>query len=281
MDLLKILDDAIEQAQDPHDSFRDHLGMSLIGHECSRRSWYTYRWFTQVRHKAQTLRKFRRGHDEEPKVLEWLQAAGVDVSALDPKTGKQYAFRDKQAPQVGGSIDGILRKVPGQDPKERIGFECKTMEASIFRQVQSKGCRVAQPIHYSQMQGYMDLSQDTPTRLSKFLYLTVNKNTDEIHTEIIEWDALRSDLELNLARQVVAMTDPPDKVSQYEDWYLCKMCDHRDVCHRAAKPATNCRTCIHGRRKANDPALWVCSRFDLALNRTNQLEGCEYHAPRG
>jgi len=281
MNLLKIIDDAIEQAQDPHDSFRNHLGMSLIGHECSRRSWYSYRWYTQVKHPAQTLRRFKRGHDEEPKVADWLRAAGVDVAAVNPETGKQYAFRDKQAPQVGGSIDGILRNVPGRDPKERIGFECKTMKASDFRQVQSKGCRVAQPIHYSQMQGYLDLSQDTGTRLKRFLYLTVNKDTDDIYTEVIEWDPLHSSAELSLARQVVAMTDPPDKISAYEDWYLCKMCDHRDVCHRSAKPVVNCRTCQHGRRKANEPDMWICSRFDIALNRPIQLEGCEYHSPRG
>ena len=281
MPLLKILDDAIEGAQDPHDSFRDHLGMSLIGHECSRRSWYTYRWFTQVRHKARTLRIFRRGQDEEAKVCEWLRAAGLEVLEVDPATGKQFSFRDKQAPQVGGSIDGVLRNVPGQASQERIGLECKTMKASNFRQVQSKGCAVAQPGHFSQMQGYMDLSQATQTRLSKFLYLAINKDDDAIYEEVIEWDPMQSAPDLMLARQVVAAQEPPDKVSAYEDWYLCKMCDHKAVCHRDTAPAVNCRTCKHGRRKANDPSLWICSRFELALNRQVQLEGCEYHTARG
>jgi hypothetical protein len=281
MQLLKIVDDAIEAAQDPLDSFRNHLGMSLIGHQCSRRSWYTFRWFTQVKHKARTLRLFKRGQDEEHKLCAWLRAAGFEVQELDPETGKQFSFRDKEAPQVGGSIDGVLRGVPGEDRGQRIGLECKTMNAAGFRQVQAKGCKVAQPIHYSQMNGYMDISQDTRTWLSKFLYLVVNKDNDEIHMEIIDWDPLRSDPDLALARQVVAAQEPPDRVSQYEDWYICKMCDHRGVCHRGEAPAVNCRTCKHGNRKANDPSMWVCARFELALNRKAQLEGCEYHSPRG
>ena len=61
------------------DGRRHHLGGSLIGRECLRELWYSFRWATNTRHSGRILRLFNRGHHEEPRLIEWLQQIGVEV----------------------------------------------------------------------------------------------------------------------------------------------------------------------------------------------------------
>src|SRR5688500_9417011 len=77
-------------AEHNQEVFRRHLGASVIGEECPRAIWYDFRWFWLKRHTGRLLRLFLRGHDEEPRIIEWLRRIGAIVQERDPQTGKQW-----------------------------------------------------------------------------------------------------------------------------------------------------------------------------------------------
>jgi hypothetical protein len=59
----------MEQHLSPRGSLRPHLGASLIGKECARQLWYTFRWVSSTSHRGQLLRLFRTGHLEEARMV--------------------------------------------------------------------------------------------------------------------------------------------------------------------------------------------------------------------
>ena len=58
--------------------FREHLGASIIGHECNRYIWYHFHWFKPEKFPGRLLRLFARGHDEEPRIKRLLQGIGFE-----------------------------------------------------------------------------------------------------------------------------------------------------------------------------------------------------------
>ena len=48
-----------DQGEDPP---REYLGGSLIGHECDRYIWYTYRWAYREEHTGRMRMLFETGH---------------------------------------------------------------------------------------------------------------------------------------------------------------------------------------------------------------------------
>ena len=65
--------------QNQDDGRRRHLGGSLIGRECLRELWYSFRWATETKHDGRILRLFQRGHTEEFSFVKYLRQIGVDV----------------------------------------------------------------------------------------------------------------------------------------------------------------------------------------------------------
>ena len=62
---------------------RTHLGMSEVGERCKRKIWGKFRWLAFEEHDGKTLRLFRRGHEEEPKVIAWLEKVGMKLSRFN------------------------------------------------------------------------------------------------------------------------------------------------------------------------------------------------------
>ena len=56
---------------------RPYLGMSKLGHPCSRYLWYSFRWCFTVEIEARKKRLFMRGHREEPAIIHELQQIGI------------------------------------------------------------------------------------------------------------------------------------------------------------------------------------------------------------
>lgn len=65
------------------DSFRTHLGASIIGHECSRYLYLSFRWFFIKEFDGRMLRLFERGHLEEKRLKRWL--VGIGFKVIDKK----------------------------------------------------------------------------------------------------------------------------------------------------------------------------------------------------
>lgn len=271
---IPLAEDAYRENNDP---FRTHLGASLIGRECPRELWYTFRWTTRVTHKGRLVRLFNRGHLEEARFVALLKMINCEVWQHD-SNGKQFRV-SFEGGHFGGSLDAVVRGVP-DDPFRPLLSEFKTHGKKSFDKLagsdwqefllgkepfNGEGVRSAKFEHYVQMQTYMGGYQ-----LPRALYLAVNKDNDGLYAELVNFDPEIFDLYRKRANFIVNAVEPPKKVGDTPGWYTCRFCDQRIPCHLNGVPDRNCRTCVNS---APVEGGWACSRYG-ALSKEQQLAGC-------
>lgn len=261
---------AYEDQADPGD--RAHLGASIIGRECSRELFYTFRWASIVRHSGRMLRLFERGQREESVFVANLRSIGITVHDVDPNTGEQFRFTDIGG-HVGGSMDaaalGIL-----EAPKTWHCCEFKTHNAKSYALLVKEGVEKAKPEHAAQMQLYMHWSG-----MTRAFYLAVNKDTDELYSERLQANPAIAQSLIEKARRIITTNTPPTRLSERPDWYACKWCQHHAVCHQKAIPQVNCRTCCHSTPEMDGHARWSCARFgrDISIENQRKSRQCPAH----
>lgn len=249
--------------------FRAHLGASGIGKDCARAIWYSFRWFTKPEFEGRMLRLFNRGHLEEARFIALLLQIGVQVFQQDEK-GKQFRISDAGG-HFGGSGDGVAIGIPDLPPNMPCLLEFKTHGDKSFNKLVAEGVQSAKFEHYVQMNTYM-----RKMNLTVALYGAVNKNTDELHLEIVPLDTITADQFIDRGRQLVFTRTPPKKLSESPGWFECKYCDHKPVCHLKAEPQRNCRTCFYSRPE--EDGTWRCGHataIDKPLSEELQLSGCQ------
>lgn len=240
-------------------SHRAHLGASVIGDECMRKLWYGFRWVALKRFPGRMHRLFQRGHDEEPKIVGWLRQAGWEVWDTDPTTGRQFRFTAIYD-HFGGSLDAIGR------PSERSQYawlnwcvlEFKTANAKSWAELNANGVKDAQSRHWAQMQLYCH-----HTNLRYAVYLSVNKNTDELYCEVVEADKSAAEDLLRKAQMIIFDPEIPPRISEDPTWYKCKFCDFQRVCHHGAEILRNCRSCVNGKPDVN--GTWFCQFYNATI----------------
>lgn len=259
---IVLASDAYRQ-NDP-EAFRSHLGASLIGRDCARALWYSFRWAVTVKHVGRMIRLFNRGHLEEARFIALFKMIGCQVWSKD-EAGRQFRIHDHMG-HFGGSLDAVAKGIP-DDLEEPFLLEFKTHNDKSFGKIVGQGCRSAKPEHYAQMQTYMK-----GYGLRKGLYGAVNKNDDDLHLEIILADKEAADMYSNRAREIITSVKPPPKINESPSWFVCKFCDFKNVCHNNALPATNCRTCMYS--QPVEEGQWKCTRHNSTLTEEAQLAGC-------
>lgn len=234
------------------DSRRPHLGGSIIGKECSRNIWYTFRWAKRVFHDGRLLLLFDRGHKEEERFVERLRSIGVEVHDVDSR-GEQFTVASLGG-HFGGSLDGVALNLM-EAPKTWHVLEFKTHSEWSFKSLKNKGVLEAKPEHYTQMQVYMD-----HTGIKRAFYMAVNKNTDELYTQRIEYDKEHAKAAAEKAEWIINANDAPDRVGP-PSHKACRYCDFSSICHEGATPDRNCRTCLHSTAVIDGTidAKWTCA----------------------
>lgn len=253
-----------------NDGFRTHLGASLIGNECSRATWYSWRWMADSKTSGRTYRLFNRGHREEARFIEYLQGIGFEVWDCDPNTGKQFRV-SRVGGHFGGSLDSILRPPSYLALPSNILFlgEYKTKgTGSGFTKLKSDGIMLTNGQHYDQMCTY-----GANYGYEYAMYFAVNKNDDDMHVEIVKLNFARAREIEAKAEYIIKLNTPPPKISLQDTHYKCKMCDYIDICHHDALPAKNCRSCVHS-RPIND-AKWTCLGYNIVLEGDVIKTGCK------
>lgn len=250
-----------------NDSFRSHLGASQMGHECNRALWYSFRWYVKPQFNGTTLLLFNRGHMEEGRLIALLLASGIGVYSQDSQ-GRQYKI-SYFGGHFGGSGDGIAKGLPEIPDGRDCLLEFKTHSDKSFKTL-SQGIEKSHPMHYVQMQLYMG-----GMGLKYGLYLAVNKNTDELYGEIIEYNAFVDNRFIDRAEKIIFSAKAPERINEDPSWYQCKWCDFRDVCHKSLVPEMNCRTCCYSTPYPNGE--WYCRFHEKSLDKTAQLKGCRDH----
>lgn len=264
----KLLRETVAECEDAYrseDGIRGHLGASMIGTKCTRSLWYSFRWADQENASGRIMRLWNRGHLEEARFVAMLRAAGIKIWQHD-ENGKQFRMLDIGG-HFAGSCDGVGKGFP-EDPKTAMLQEYKTHNDKSFSELESKGLQAAKPQHYSQMQTYM-----RKLELKKGFYLAVNKNTDALYGEIINYDADQAEHLAARASYVITSPVAPVRLSQLPTWYECKFCAFSKICHKGAAPKVNCRTCKWSSPVENG---WHCGHpnNEHSLTKEQQRDAC-------
>lgn len=249
------------------DGHRRHLGASMIGHECRRYLWLSFRWVGRERFSGRMLRLFDTGKREEIRLIEELRAIGCVVEAEENGHQIRVSFAGGHG---GGSLDGIIHEGVPEAPRKAHVLEAKTMNAKAFADLQKQGVEKSKPLHYAQMQTYMRLM-----KVNRALYVAVNKQTDEIYTERVRLDEAKADAIIARATAVIEASEPPPRLSDRPDWFACKLCAFHDHCHGTARPEVNCRTCAHSTPEPD--GTWSCARHGGGIPTSFQRGGCTDH----
>jgi len=267
---LAAINQAIEADQDDSPG-RAHLGASIIGRDCSRELWYTFRWVAKKLHHARILRLFARGQDEENRFNAYLKQGGLTVWDVAPETGEQWRISDVGG-HFGGSLDGVVLGLPDAPEVPHVS-EQKTHNTKSFNAVVRQGVLASKPEHFAQMQIYMHKMD-----LKWALYQAVNKDNDDLYFERVVYDQQAAEQLLRKAKNIIASEGPLERMSDDPTWYKCKFCDYHPVCHTNTTPAMNCRTCAH-----STPVLtgtdgqWKCGKHEKLIDKAAQTAGCDHH----
>lgn len=244
--------------------FRPYLGMSSLAEKCSRKLWYGFRLCAHKKVTPRINRLFGRGHNEEPIIQNDLRKAGV-ICLVDPNNQPEFVHGNGH---IKGHPDDRLRNLPDAPKTDHLG-EYKTHNDKSFKDLKKRGLKTSKPVHYGQMVVYMH-----KWKLTRGLYIAVNKNDDARYYERISSDAEYADELLQKGVDIISTEIPPIRIGDSR-WFECKWCDFYEICHYGELPLKNCRTCHHG--DICDGGIWECSRYGIQISFGQQKLGCNSH----
>ena len=193
---------------------RKYLGASIIGKECDRQLWYEYHQpINNMNPRVERI--FHLGHLIESYIITLLKYSGYKV--YHDENNAQYGFADEE---VGGHIDGviIIDNVPHL-------LEIKSANDSRFKDMVKLGIKISDPVYYAQVQVYMKYME-----LEKACFVVLNKNTSDIHSEIIEYDPIEANYLVSRGKEIIRRKDLPDRKYSTKAFYKCSFCNYKEKC---------------------------------------------------
>lgn len=250
------------------DEPRKHLGASIIGHDCLAYLWGTFRHLKQEKFEGRMLRLFNRGYLEEARFIKWLELIGFTCWETNPETGKQFQISGANG-HFGGSLDGVFKAPDRYEIQDFLIWlgEFKTHGEKSFVKLKADGVCKAHPKHYRQMCSY-----GKAYNFRFGLYMAVNKNTDELHIEIVELDFKLAEDLFRKAENIIGSQTQPSKIAQSETYFECKYCNFKGICFHGEEPSKNCRSCANAYPTEN--ASWTCGLNNQQIPKTIIKEGC-------
>ena len=221
---------------------RDYLGGSRLGQPCERALQYEFTATPKddgAGFTGQTLRIFAIGHVLEDLAIRWLRAAGFDIYTRkgNRPDGEQFGF-SVAGGRVRGHVDGIIAAGPkGFGLAVPALWECKTMNAKNWRACVKDGVSKSKPIYATQIavyQAYME-AQVPGIATNAALFTAINKDTAELHHELVPFDAGRAQIASDRAMRILAATDAGEllpRISTTRDFFECRFCPWAERCWR-------------------------------------------------
>lgn len=271
---LEAADRAIVAAQPPR--FRAYLGMSAIGGKCSRALWYGFRWTMRPQFDAATLKRFEDGHRTEDLVLARLKAV-PEIELHDRDAGgQQFGFSDFGG-HMRGHMDAVALGLP-QAAKtwHVVEVKCSEKWTDLDKSKAKVGDKAAlldwNATYYGQAVLYMEHAEIDRHYLVAASpggrrWTSVRTNADPAHAAMLRLKAER----------IIFSDKAPDRIGG-PDAFDCRWCDFRALCHEAAPPERNCRTCLFAQVEQN--GTWSCTANPEALatlTLAEQEAGCPRH----
>lgn len=267
-----------------HDAYRSdkegprgHLGASQIGKECGRALWYGFRQVGEDPREeddsqARMIRLWNRGHLEEGRFIALLLMIGCRIVQHDSDK-KQLRFKGHHG-HFAGSMDGEIHGCPDLESGIIATIEFKTYNDKRFTELTKNGVKNSDETYYVQMQQYM------AARGRKVaLFCAVNKNTDELHMELVDFDQETAEGYHDRAGKIIFSEKVPLKLRGASmGFFKCKFCDFAKLCHMDRDVAMNCRTCAFSEpaKEADERGngVWRCRLKKVALSKDDQTKGC-------
>ena len=182
---------------------RQYVSTSGIGRDCLRQIQYDFLALPKEEGRdfePATLRIFEAGHRGEDVVAAWLRLAGFDLRT-ERRDGRQFGF-SALGGRFKGHIDGCLVAGPVAMDYPAL-WENKALGAASWKEVVKKGVVLTKPVYAAQValyQAYMDLPAPA-------LFTAMNRDTWEIHCELVPLDAALAQTMSDRAVQVVQASD--------------------------------------------------------------------------
>jgi len=241
---------------------RHYLGMSMIGSTCDRSLQLYFRWGDTTKLTRRIRRLFDFGHIAEEQMTKEFERIGCHI----------YGQQEEYVGFAGhwqGHSDGKITNVPGKEDK-RFLLEYKSHNAKWFKLLQKDGVQKGFPKHYDQAQRYL---KEEP-ELDGIMYVGYSKNDSDYYIEFIERDEVRA-LELKSREQHIMLLDTlaPKIGNGLINWFECKMCDLRYVCHEKKPVMKSCRSCLH--IQVEDGGKFSCLKLNKVLTLQEQIDGCD------
>lgn len=224
------------------DSWSKTIGGSNIGHPCDACVTLTLRSFPTQQKPEKLQRIFALGYAIEKMILERLHehcmAAGLTLVPGGDESLTYFSHDWRVKVKADGAIDS---------GKERLALiEIKSANERRFSDMATYGVELGEPGYYEQVQLEMGMSG-----IRKTLFIAYNKNTSDIHREVVHFDPFLYSSQLHRIESILGGAAMRCAASD-TDW-RCKFCDHRSTCwagfdtvkllHMPGWRA--CRTCKH------------------------------------
>lgn len=297
---------------------RSHLGASLIGADCCKSLWFSFRWVHHTTHDGRQYRLFQRGHLEEPRFVDYLEGIGCTVKSFskvllfhpesdsyfygnieedntdghvvevegipthEQEALKRGVFMDKGKRQIrisgcqghfGGSTDGLVKLPLHYGIEQDVIFlaEMKTQgvgkKGKNFEELVAKGMKSKKAQHYAQMCMY-----GFKLKLQYGIYLSVNKNDDELHIEVVKLDWTLGEALERKAGMIIFSQTPPSGISASPAFFSCVYCDHLQVCFHGQPADVNCRSCKNA--VPIEDAEWKCEHWNAVIPKDAIPNAC-------
>ncbi|NJL50810.1 MAG: hypothetical protein HC909_03930 [Blastochloris sp.] len=164
---------------------RTYVSSSGLGRDCLRQIQFDY--LAMPKDEGQnflppTLRIFEAGHRAEDIVAGWFRLAGFDLRTARAD-GRQFGF-EALAGRFKGHIDGCFVAGPVAMDYPAL-WENKALGAASWKDVVKRGVSIARPVYAAQIalyQAYLDLPNPA-------LFTALNRDTMELHAELVRFDA--------------------------------------------------------------------------------------------
>lgn len=224
---------------------RKYLGMSLIGDDCLRKIWYSFRAYDQNSStkawnpndpEGRKFAIFKMGDKVEELVIDTLRSAGYEIQ------GQQDSFQDMDSSAgflFRGHCDGILIDDLGQ---KKFILEIKSANKNRFEKFQKTGVKKNSPTYFAQVQLYMHYS-----RISESIFVILNKDDCSLYTERIHYQSIEALELIQKAKKILTANEPPKRITEKESVH-CTFCDFKYTCFGAGfdvQERQDCRTCKH------------------------------------
>lgn len=236
---INLLIDKGLTAEQTKQTSRDYLGASRLGVSCDRALQFEYTDTPKDKDQnftGKTLRIFQAGHVFEELMINWLRLAGINL-ITQKQNGNQFGF-SVAGGKVKGHIDGVIVDAP-QDLEFNFPmlWECKSLNDKSWKDVVKKGLVVSKPIYAAQVAIYQAYMESSIVGISKnpALFTAINKDTAEIHFELIPFDQELAQKSSDRAVKILCATEAHEllpRIATDSSHFECKFCPWQERCWR-------------------------------------------------